>query len=49
MVDIPKNQKLLVEIKVTLKFDGDRSDRSVAAGLTGVDLPVGPPWNPCRA
>ena len=34
MVGIPKNQKHLAEIKVTLEFDGSRSDRSCPAGLT---------------
>ncbi len=34
MVGIPKNRKLLAEIKVTLEIDGDRSDRSRLAGLT---------------
>ncbi|BAF23528.1 Os08g0351700 [Oryza sativa Japonica Group] len=34
MVSIPKNRKLLAEIKVTLKIDGSRSDRSSCAGLT---------------
>ena len=43
MVGIPKNQKLLAKIKITLEFDADRSDRSVAAGLTGVDRSVRPP------
>ena len=35
MIGIPKNRKLLAEIKVTLEIDGDRSDRSCLAGLTG--------------
>ena len=36
MVGIPKNQKILAEIKVTLEFDGDRSDRDWSAGLTAL-------------
>ncbi len=48
MVGIPKNRKLLAEIKVILEIDGDRSDRSCSAGLTesmpsvwpGVESPV---------
>ena len=40
MVGIPKNRKLLAEIKVTLEIDGDRSNREDAAGLTGVESPV---------
>ena len=34
MVGIPKNRKLLAEIKVTLEIDGSWSDRSGCAGLT---------------
>ena len=43
MVGIPKNRKLLVEIKVTLEFDGSRSDRLMNVGLTDVDRSVEPP------
>ena len=46
MVGIPKNRKLLVEIKVTLEFDGSRSDRLMNVGLTDVDRSVEPPKTP---
>jgi hypothetical protein len=46
MVGISKNRKLLVEIKVTLKFDGSRSDRLMNVGLTDVDRSVEPPKSP---
>ncbi len=46
MVGIPKNRKLLAEIKVTLEIDGSRSDRRYWARLTDVDWSIEPSKSP---